>query len=188
MMRKFISTAVVLAFLTTVHGDDKPKDDKPKPPPPPKRHQGDGRIYEKKISASIVPPGGWTQGKSSGGAYLIFRGTGADRFPNVNVSTFANNGVPIQRIGASMSQATAKGIPGWKSAGEELVKVDGKLGYAVTGKYERDTGDRKEQMQTLTYYVQGNSRGYVISFLIDQAKFDDLKPTLEEMVKSFRCD
>jgi hypothetical protein len=58
----------------------------------------------------------------------------------------------------------------------------------ITGKYERDTGDRKEQMQTLTYYVAGNSRGYVISFLIDQSKFDDLKPTLEEMVKSFRCD
>jgi hypothetical protein len=162
-------------------------DDKPAPKPP-KRHQGEGRIYEKKIGVSIVPPKGWEQGKNTSGAYLLFRGPADDRSPNFNITTFATNGVPIQQIGQNMSKVTAKSIPSWQSAGEELVQVDGKKGYMVTGKYERDEGNRTAKMQTLTYYIQGNGRGYVLSFLIDQSKFEDLKPSLEEMVKSFRGD
>lgn len=181
-MVKTILPVLAVLFAAIACGEDKPA------PKPPKRHQGEGRIYEKKISASIVAPKGWEQGKNVSGSYLIFRGPPDERTPNLNVSTFAQNGVPIRTIGQSMSKATAKGIPGWQSADEGAAQVDGKRAYYITGKYERDNGIRKEQMQTLTYYVQGNGRGYVLSFLVNQEKFENLKPTLEEMVKSFRCD
>jgi len=178
---KFALAALLLS-ATALRADDKP------PPKPPKRHQGEGRVYEKKISASIVPPKGWEQGKNVSGAYLIFRGPADDRFPNVNVSSFNNPGAPITTVGPAMKNVHAKGIPEWKPVDEGYVTVDGKKSYYFSGKYTRDLGDRKEEMQTISYYVPGNGRGYVISFLTNAEKFEGLKPTIEEMIKSFRGD
>jgi hypothetical protein len=176
---------IMLAALFVAAGvraEDKPA------PKPPKRHQGEGRIYEKKITASFVPAKDWEQGKNVTGSYLIFRGPANERSPNVNVSTFSHQGVPITQVGPAMKNVHAKGIADWKVIDEGFVTIDGKKSYFFSGKYTRDLGDRKEEMQTISYYVPGISRGYVISFLTNAEKFEGLKPTIEEMAKSFRGD
>ena len=68
-----LSLAILFLSAAVTGAQEKP------PPKPPKRHQGEGRVYEKKISASIVPAKSWEQGKSVSGAYLVFRGPADDR-------------------------------------------------------------------------------------------------------------
>src|SRR5262245_25334416 len=177
-----LTLAVLVLSATTARAEDKP------PPKPPKRHQGEGRVYEKKISASIVPPKTWEQGKNVSGAYLIFRGPVDDRSPNFNISTFSHQGAPTTTVGPAMKNVHAKGIPDWKVVDEGFLVIDGKKSYFFSGKFTRDEGDRKRDMQSISFYVPGAGRGYVLSFLTDAEKFEGLKPAIEEMAKSFRGD
>jgi hypothetical protein len=159
-----------------------------KPAEAPKRHRGEGRVYEKAIRASLIPPSGWDRTEDEGGARLMFRGPAGDGAPAVNVTTFKNSGAPITAVGAAMKKALARDNPDWQLADEGVVKIDGKNSYYFSSKFTRKANGDKKETQSIAFVVPGQSRGYVISFRVDAAKFDGQRSAIEDAAKSFRGD
>jgi hypothetical protein len=149
-------------------------------------HTGDGRVYEKSIAASIVPPEGWTRGPAAPNTKLSFFAPEAAKLhANMNLTVSKDDGIEYEKVVEGIKVELPQVLAGWKLTGRGKAKLQGRPAYYCTSTFRVQDSDA----QQLQYFVRGDTGiFYCLTFTADKESFPELKQEFQDCAKTFRCD
>jgi hypothetical protein len=150
------------------------------------------RLYANGEKAfSLRYPASWTPMGAMLGADEVFRAAAPEAngfWPNLNVVSTPGAPIPGEALitqlqSAEFAQAMAGLLNNFRVESVEVVVLDNRPSVKLVGTYNLEDGSALRLAQ---YYVQGETRQYVLTFTASAAAFAELEPVADRMAGSFR--
>jgi len=161
--------------------------------PNPKRHVGEGRVYNQTPGFSIVPPRGWTAGKTDGkGPIMAFVSPirNDNYTPNFYVLPFASNDT-IEQAAAKSKKGSAA-MRSYVFGDDGMVTIDGTKAYFHHFTADlKDTGDNEPLKLKFLHYIVLSKDGnglFLLTFIALPADFDKLRKFVDESANTIQVD